>query len=258
VNPDPAPRWFDHPERARRYEQTRPQVHDQVVRELLELRGGDRAPEFALDLACGTGHLTRALAGRVGRVLGLDVSTSMLSAAPPDVRGVVACARAEAVPLADGACDLVTVSMGFHWLDEDAFLREALRVLTPGGELWILNFWFPGVMLDSADYAAWSRDRYATRFPAPRRGSTRPADALDEHPGFTWHGATTFEFEVEFSRDSLREYLTSQSNIEVALVSGATLDEVDTWLDAELGAFIPSGETRAFRYEGRADRARAR
>lgn len=253
----PGLRWFDHPERARRYEQTRPQVHDRVVRELLEVRVGEARRELALDVACGTGHLARALEGHAQRVLGVDVSRSMLLAAPREVRGLVACAKAEAVPLRDGTCDLVTISMGFHWLEQEAFLDEAVRVLRPGGELWILNFWFPGIMLGSPAYAEWSRDRYSTRFPAPRRGSTRPAEALTEHRGFTYQGATSFEFDVGFSRDGLREYLTSQSNIEAALVNGATLEDVDVWLDAELAAFFRSGETRTFRYEGRADRARA-
>jgi SAM-dependent methyltransferase len=42
-------------------------------------------------------------------------------------------APAESSGIPSGACDLVTVAQALHWLDIDAFFREAARVVRPGG-----------------------------------------------------------------------------------------------------------------------------
>jgi SAM-dependent methyltransferase len=98
--------------------------------------------ERALDVACGTGVVTRLLAERVGpggHIVGLDLDAGMLTVArrlldAPNVAWQEASALA--MPFADGAFDLVTCQQGLQFLpDRPAGLREMRRVLRPGGRL---------------------------------------------------------------------------------------------------------------------------
>lgn len=102
--------------------------------------------ERVLDVACGTGVVTRLVAERVGStgaVAGLDANPGMLAVA----RSVQASgapiewheSSAEKLPLSDDGFDLVTCQMGLQFFpDKAAALREQRRVLAPGGRV-VLN-----------------------------------------------------------------------------------------------------------------------
>ena len=93
-----------------------------------------------LDVACGTGALTVAVAERVkpgGAVLGLDANPEMLAVARrkhPDIEWHDG--RAESLPFADAGFDAVVSQFGLMFFDDRvAALREMQRVLRPGGHL---------------------------------------------------------------------------------------------------------------------------
>jgi trans-aconitate 2-methyltransferase len=104
----------------------------------LDLAGDERVA----DIGCGTGRLTRELAGRVPRgfVLALDRSASMLEQATRylrDLRPTVELARADAaaLPLRD-TVDVVFSTATFHWvLDHDALFESIFVALRRGGRL---------------------------------------------------------------------------------------------------------------------------
>jgi ubiquinone/menaquinone biosynthesis C-methylase UbiE len=104
-----------------------------------ELHPGDRV----LDVACGTGVVTRLAAERVGpdgAVAGLDITPAMLAVARSVPSSGAAIewheASAESLPLADGRFDVVLCSLGLQFVpDKASALREMQRVLGPDGQL---------------------------------------------------------------------------------------------------------------------------
>ncbi|MGD1223572.1 class I SAM-dependent methyltransferase [Streptomyces krungchingensis] len=91
-----------------------------------------------LDVACGTGIVTRRLAaGRLGlRVTGVDSSAGMARTAASRLPGAVVLGDSRRLPFADGSFDALTVIWLLHLLaDAEAVVAEAARVLRPGGVL---------------------------------------------------------------------------------------------------------------------------
>jgi trans-aconitate 2-methyltransferase len=106
------------------------------VMERLELRGD----ETVLDAGCGSGRLTEALRDRVpdGRVIGVDVSASMIEAARgrlgPDAELRVA--DLVGLDLGGETVDVVFSTATFHWIaDHDALFASLRGVLCAGGRL---------------------------------------------------------------------------------------------------------------------------
>ncbi|MGH3133222.1 MAG: class I SAM-dependent methyltransferase [Gaiellaceae bacterium] len=106
---------------------------------------GDRV----LDLCCGTGDLAVEAERRGGRVVGLDFSERMLERARRK-SGAIEWVQGDALalPFADGEFDAVTVGFGVRNLaDLEGGLREAGRVLRPGGEVAVLEITRPRGLL---------------------------------------------------------------------------------------------------------------
>jgi ubiquinone/menaquinone biosynthesis C-methylase UbiE len=110
---------------------------------LLDL-AGVRAGQHVLDVACGTGVVTRLATGRVGspdRVVGLDSNAGMLRVArslPPVAGPPIQWVQASALalPLRDSSCEVVLCQQGLQQFpDRPAALGEMRRVLTSGGRL---------------------------------------------------------------------------------------------------------------------------
>jgi len=92
-----------------------------------------------LDLAAGTGKLTRLLIPAFGRVVAVEPQDAMrrvLDALCPDAE--VLAGTAEQIPLADASVDAVFVAQAFHWFDNERALAEIARVLRPRGALVVM------------------------------------------------------------------------------------------------------------------------
>jgi ubiquinone/menaquinone biosynthesis C-methylase UbiE len=159
-------------------------------------RAGLRPGRRALEFGCGTGVFLSRVAECGADVVGLDLTEVLLARARERVHGAanvkVVLGNAEASPFPDGAFDAVYGSSILHHLDLDRAVREAFRVLRPGGRLVFTepNILNPQVVFINISvfkpYFGQSPDEMAfTRFRAKR--------AL-ERAGFSEVEATPFDF----------------------------------------------------------------
>jgi ubiquinone/menaquinone biosynthesis C-methylase UbiE len=112
-------------------------VFELVVRET-DLRG-----QRVLDLGCGTGRLSVALAERgIARVWGVDASPEMLAVAREKVPKSVGLkeGRAEQLPFRDAWFDRVVLWLVVHLVGRPAAFQEVARVLVPEGRLAVVSF----------------------------------------------------------------------------------------------------------------------
>jgi SAM-dependent methyltransferase len=123
---------------AREYELGRPgwpeELVDKAAREL-----GLGPGSAVLDLAAGTGKLTRLLVPRFGRVVAVEPDEAMLEVLAEVVPGAEARrGSGERIPLGDAEVDCVFVAEAFHWFASPEVVAEIARVLRPRGGLVLL------------------------------------------------------------------------------------------------------------------------
>ncbi|MBO1928017.1 bifunctional demethylmenaquinone methyltransferase/2-methoxy-6-polyprenyl-1,4-benzoquinol methylase UbiE [Thiomicrorhabdus sp. 6S2-11] len=125
-------------------------VHRIWKRQTIDL-SGVRPGHKVLDLAGGTGDLTKAFAKRVGKtgqVVLADINESMVRVGRDrlineGISGNVdySITNAEALAFPDNTFDLCTIAFGLRNVtNKDKALEELYRVLKPGGQLMILEF----------------------------------------------------------------------------------------------------------------------
>ena len=166
-----------------------------------------------LDLAAGTGAVTRELIGRAPRVIAVEPDERMravLTARCPEAE--VLAGRGEDIPLPDASVDAVVISSAWHWLDPEVAVPEITRVLRVDGIL--------GVMWISRDTRSpWVAEfnqlaresREADRRPAGQRRRREvtfppgsPLSAVEEY---------AVEFSLPMTKDELVGLLGTYSGV---------------------------------------------
>ena len=112
---------------------------------LLNLLPADLAGRDAIELGCGTRYVSGWMARRGARVTAIDVSSAQLATArrlaaqyQADIKFIEA--NAEETGLPDGAFDFAISEYGAAiWCQPESWLREAWRLLRPGGALVFLG-----------------------------------------------------------------------------------------------------------------------
>jgi SAM-dependent methyltransferase len=180
-----------------------------------------------LDLAAGTGAVTRLLIGRAARVVAVEPDERMravLAARCPEAE--VLEGRGEDIPLTDASVDAVVIASAWHWLDPERAVPEIARVLRPGGNLgviwvsrdsrvaWVAEF---NALMREAREADRAPDALATGAPTAdgsRRDRRRrrevtfppgsPMSSVEEH---------TVEYTLPMTKDDLFGLLGTYSGV---------------------------------------------
>lgn len=128
------------------YDTARPSYPADAVQFLVDTLGLG-AGRRVLDLAAGTGKLTRALVPSGAAVMAAEPVSAMRRALADSLGGArdrtasVVAAVAQALPVGDGALDAITVGQAFHWFAGDEVLAEMQRAIRPGGGLGLIWNW---------------------------------------------------------------------------------------------------------------------
>jgi ubiquinone/menaquinone biosynthesis C-methylase UbiE len=217
------------------YERGRPEYTPAVAQAVaaeLHIAPGARV----LDLAAGTGKLTRALLGVGLDVIAVEPQAQLreILAASVGVERVLD-GLAEEIPLPNASVAAVTVADAFHWFDQVAALQEIQRVLIAGGGLAVLR------ILPDWSGASWAHEV-----------GTLIAELRPKHPQFEgprWQetaraaGCWTAPREIQLtmlqpaSPDGVLDYIASMSWM------AAMPDDQRTETIARIGELIVAGET---------------
>ena len=122
---------------ATHYAAFRPPLHQVILAKVLA-----RGERFSagLDVGCGTGYSTVALAEYSHAVLGIDPSLSMLDEALPHERITYSQGSGEEIPLSNDAVDVVTFAGSLFYAKSDALTSELRRVCRPEAVVIVYDF----------------------------------------------------------------------------------------------------------------------
>ncbi len=222
------PRALSFGRAAEDYERGRPGWPVQAVEQAVEVLALDRKADV-VDLAAGTGKLTRLLTGHFDRVIAVEPDPRMraLLGQATDCYLVLE-GSAEVMPLPDRSVDAVFVADAFHWFARDVALREIGRVMRPGGGLVIFR-------------ASWSPDCFDPPLPEWFRAELDTAyERVGAKPGGTRYG----EWPTLFAASPFEQPAHARFAREVALDAARV---VSLWLSVSSVASLPAAEHEAVR-----------
>jgi ubiquinone/menaquinone biosynthesis C-methylase UbiE len=230
------------------YDHGRPFHHPRTLARLLAMVGN---PEIdrAVDVACGTGMSTVALAAHANAVVGVDLSPEMLRAARRAPGAHYLLGSAEQMPFPDGSFDAATCCSGVHWFDQPRFFAELRRVLKPGGWVGLYDHYFVGEMIDVPEFAAWLHEALV-RYPLPPR-NPQVGDPRSITPdGFEQIGDDMFGDDIALTHEQLADYQLTISNFVDATERGTTREELRAWALETTAPLFAGAATRTVRFLG--------
>src|SRR5215470_9137450 len=128
---------------AAEYDRHRPAYPDELIDRACRV-AGIGSGDVVLEVGCGSGQLTRSLAGRGLRVTAVEPGTNLLSLARQKLEGAGEVEfvndRFEDARLPHERFQAVFSASAFHWADPDVSWQKAADVLVPGGTLALVQY----------------------------------------------------------------------------------------------------------------------
>ena len=208
---------YDSAQLAAGYAFDRPPVHERILRAARL----DGPVGRALDVGCGAGRSTAALAPYARRVVGLEPVPAMLAhcrTVAPDAGFVLG--RAERLPFAGGAFDLVTAAGSLNYTDLPLALAEIARVLRGGGRFLMYDFSSGRRSPDGDALANWFA-AFERRFPwSPGWRPLSPHTLPLPEAGLLLLDQMDVETRLPMSLDAYLRYVLSETNVDSAVARG--------------------------------------
>lgn len=217
-----------------------------ATRALLRLRPG----ETVLDVGCGPGFLLAEMAEEVGahgKLSGIDASADMIAGARQRCQGIATVtlqeANALALPFADNTFDVVVSTQVYEYVADIATaLREAARVLRPGGRLLIVATDWESSVWNNSDEARMARVLEAWREHGADSRLPRSLPKYLRGAGLALHKVDVIPIiNIEYDPSA---YSHSMINVLVKFAVGRqnfTAAELQAWAD-DLKAYGERGE----------------
>jgi ubiquinone/menaquinone biosynthesis C-methylase UbiE len=128
---------------AAEYDRHRPAYPDELIDQACRVAGIGRG-DPVLEVGCGSGQLTRSLAGRGPRVTAVEPGTNLMSLARQNLEGAgevgFVNARFEDAQLPRARFRAVFSASALHWVDPEVSWQRAADVLLPGGTLALVQY----------------------------------------------------------------------------------------------------------------------
>lgn len=231
---------YDSERLAAAYAVDRPPVHEHILR---SARVAGRA-DLALDVGCGAGLSTAALAPLARRAIGLEPVPAMLShrrVIAPGAGFVIG--RAERLPFPAGSFDLVAAAGSLNYADIPVAMPEIARVLTDDGTFLLYDFSTGGSAADDDGRLERWFASFVQRFPWP--SGWEPLDArelpLAEY-GLRLVDFTEVETRLPMDGDAYLRYMLSETNAEHAIATGAcSAEDARDWCQSTLQPVFADG-----------------
>jgi SAM-dependent methyltransferase len=231
---------YDSERLAAAYACDRPPIHERILRSARLARQADQA----LDVGCGAGLSTAALAPLARQVIGLEPVPAMLThrrTVAPHARFVIG--QAERLPFAAGSFDLATAAGSLNYTDLPSALAEIARVLTGDGTFLLYDFSVGRHSVSGDELAGWFAT-FERRFPWP--SGWQPFD-VRELPlamyGLRLLDYTDVETRLPMAFDAYLRYMLSEVNVDSAIASGAySAEEARDWCRQTLKTVFTNGD----------------
>jgi SAM-dependent methyltransferase len=231
---------YDSERLAKAYAFDRPPIHQQII----ESAHLDRQADQALDIGCGAGLSTAALAPVARQVIGLEPVPAMLAhrrTVAPHARFAIG--AAERLPFAAGSFDLVAAAGSLNYADLPLALAEIARVLTADGTSLIYDFSVGGHSDTGDALASWFAS-FELRFPSPSGWQPFDVRALPLATyGLRLVDYMDVQIRLPMALDAYLRYMLSEVNVDDAIARGAcSAEEASDWCRATLKAVFADGE----------------
>ncbi len=216
------------------YAHHRPPVHPRIIGRLREKLALTTKLKRALDIGCGAGLSTAALAPVANEIIGIEPIIEMLAyraAVTTTAQFVVA--KAEQLPFAKQSFDLMTAAGALNYADLNQFFPEVVRVLDATGVLVIYDFSEGRRLQNDHRLEDWYA-AFKQRYPAPP-GYALDIRALDYgRYGLQLDSYEAFDVGVPMTHEDYWLYALSETSVELAISRGVPETEIRIWCDETL------------------------